>query len=41
MGSIFRCPDCDRAMIRLVRTPAGFWLDLKGARRLFVQTPRG
>jgi hypothetical protein len=40
MGSIFRCPDCDHAMIRLVRTPAGFWLDLKGARRLFVQSPR-
>jgi uncharacterized protein DUF6510 len=40
MGSIFRCPHCDHAMIRLVRTPAGFWLDLKGARRLFVRLPR-
>ena len=40
MGSIFRCPQCDRAVIRLVRTPAGFWLDLKGARRLFVQAAR-
>jgi hypothetical protein len=40
MGSIFRCPDCDHAMIRLVRTPAGFFIDLKGARRLFVALPR-
>jgi hypothetical protein len=39
MGSIFRCPECDHAMIRMVRTPAGFWLDFKGARRLFVRAP--
>ena len=40
MGSIFRCPECDHAMIRLVRTPAGFFIDLKGARRMFVRLPR-
>lgn len=41
MGSIFRCPQCDRAVIRLVRSPAGFCLDFKGARRLFVLSPWG
>ncbi len=40
MGSIFRCPECDHALVRLVRTPAGFFIDLKGARRMFVRLPR-
>jgi len=36
MGAIFRCAHCDTAVIRLVRTSAGFWLDMRGARSLFV-----
>ena len=36
MGAIFRCAHCDTAVIRLVRLPTGFWLDMRGARSLFV-----
>jgi hypothetical protein len=37
MGAIFRCGHCDTVVIRLVRTPVGFWLDMQGARRLMVR----
>jgi uncharacterized protein DUF6510 len=37
MGAIFRCGSCDAAVLRLARTPAGFWLDLRGARCLQVR----
>jgi len=41
MGAIFRCGACDTAVVRLARTPAGFWLDMRGARCLRVRaTPR-
>ncbi len=36
MGAIFRCSHCDTAVIRLVRTKAGYWLDMHGARSLFT-----
>ena len=39
MGSIFRCVHCDAAVIRLVRTPSGLWIDMQGARRMFVKSP--
>ncbi len=39
MGSIFRCVNCDTAIVRLVRTPSGLWIDMRGARRMFVQSP--
>ena len=39
MGSIFRCVHCDGVVIRLVRTPDGFCLDMRGARRLLVRSP--
>jgi hypothetical protein len=38
MGAIFRCVHCDTVVIRLVRTPVGFWLDMQGARNLLVRT---
>ena len=34
MGSIFRCIHCDTAVLRIARTPAGFTMDMRGARRL-------
>lgn len=37
MGAVFRCESCDTAMIRLVRTPQGYWLDMQGTRRLFAR----
>ena len=36
MGAIFRCAHCDTAVVRLARTPRGFWLDLRGARSVAV-----
>lgn len=36
MGAIFRCVHCDHAVIRLVKTPAGYFLDMQGARQVFV-----
>lgn len=38
MGAIFRCTGCDGVVLRLVRTPAGLWLDMQGTRRLVVPT---
>jgi hypothetical protein len=40
MGAIFRCAHCDTVIARMVRTPAGLWLDMQGARRLFVRPPQ-
>lgn len=37
MGFVFRCADCDGVVLRVVRTPAGVWLDMQGARSLRVQ----
>jgi hypothetical protein len=39
MGAIFRCVNCDKVVVRLVRTPAGLWLEMQGTRRLFVRSP--
>jgi hypothetical protein len=30
MGTIIRCPQCDTALIRVVRTESRVWLDLRG-----------
>jgi Family of unknown function (DUF6510) len=38
MGAIFRCAHCDGVVMRLVRTPIGIWLDLRGSRRLFARS---
>ena len=37
MGFVFRCVRCDGVVLRVVRTPAGVWLDMQGARSLLVQ----
>jgi hypothetical protein len=29
-GLVARCPGCDEVILRLVRTPAEAWLDLRG-----------
>jgi hypothetical protein len=38
MGAVLRCAHCDTAVLRLTHTPAGLFLDMQGARRLFVAT---
>lgn len=30
-GTIMRCPTCNAAVLRISHTPAGVWLDLRGA----------
>jgi len=37
MGAILRCIHCDSVVIRLVHTPKGYWLDMRGSRRIFVR----
>ena len=39
MGAVLRCAHCDTVVLRLTHTPAGLWLDMRGARRLFVAAP--
>ena len=36
MGMVVRCPGCDGVILRLVRTPANFWLDARGAVSIVV-----
>jgi len=36
MGAIFRCARCDSVVMRLVHTPVGIWLDMRGSRCLFT-----
>jgi len=36
LGVILRCPSCDEAVVRIVRTPRGLWLDLRGATTVMV-----
>jgi hypothetical protein len=36
MGAIFRCPNCDSVVMRLVHTPVGIWLDMRGSSCLFA-----
>jgi hypothetical protein len=36
MGAVLCCVNCDGTLIRLVHTPYGYWLDMRGARSLFV-----
>jgi hypothetical protein len=37
MGAIFRCAQCDSVVMRLVHTPVGLCLDMRGSRRLLAQ----
>jgi len=39
MGAVLRCAHCDTAVLRIAHTPAGLFLDMHGARRLFVAMP--
>lgn len=36
MGAVFRCAACDTAVFRMVRTPRGLVVDMRGARTLAV-----
>lgn len=36
MGTVVRCPGCDRVVLRLVRTPTRVWLDATGATSIVI-----
>ena len=38
MGAIFRCAYCDSVVMRLVHTPVGIWLDMRGSQLLFARS---
>ena len=38
-GIVVRCPCCGHVLARLVRTPTGVWLDLRGAQSLRIPFP--
>jgi Family of unknown function (DUF6510) len=40
MGVILCCRRCNSVIIRLVRTPNGLWLDMRGSQRVFIRAQR-
>lgn len=36
-GIVLRCPDCENIILRVVETPDGFYLDLRGAAYLHLK----
>ncbi len=34
MGTVLRCPSCDKALIRLAHMKGHYWLDMRGVRAL-------
>lgn len=36
MGAVLRCPECERVVVRVVRTTTHLWLDANGARSLSI-----
>jgi phage tail tube protein FII len=36
MGTVARCPGCDRVVLRVVRTPTHVWLDATGATSIVI-----
>jgi hypothetical protein len=39
MGAVLRCAHCDTVVLGITHTPAGLWLDMHGARKMFVARP--
>lgn len=39
MGTVVRCPGCDRVVLRLARTPTHVWLDATGATSIVISRP--
>jgi hypothetical protein len=36
MGTVVRCPGCDRVMLRVARTPTHVWFDATGATSIVI-----
>jgi len=39
MGIVLRCPACETVMLRVVRTPRAFYLDVSGTAILSIPVP--
>ena len=40
MGTVLRCIGCENVLIRVVRGPGRYWLDLKGVKYLQIEEAR-
>lgn len=40
MGHVLRCLSCDAVLMRMVKTPRGFWLEMEGLRSLHFPDAR-
>ena len=38
-GTVVRCPGCDAVLLRVVRSDARIWLDLRGVRSFELSAP--
>ena len=38
-GVVVRCPSCDQVLMRIVRGPGRFWIDLRGTQCLEFAAP--
>jgi predicted Zn finger-like uncharacterized protein len=38
-GVVVRCPGCEQVLMRIVRAPGRFWIDLRGTRCLEFAAP--
>ncbi len=38
LGFVLRCPECNTAMIRVSRVRNGYWLDMRGASAMRIQS---
>ncbi|MGH7764385.1 MAG: DUF6510 family protein [Candidatus Dormibacteraceae bacterium] len=39
-GVVVRCPACEQVLIRIVRGPERYWVDLRGTRCLELAAPK-
>src|SRR6476661_6354315 len=39
MGTVIRCPGCDQVVLRVARTPAHIWVDVRGATSILIVRP--
>ena len=38
-GAVVRCPACEQVLMRIVRGPGRYWIDLRGTRCLELAAP--
>jgi hypothetical protein len=38
IGTVMRCPSCERVLMRIASTRGSYWLDMQGMRALRIRT---